>query len=215
MCAVIRQCSISISAMAVAAVLLVGCSQPSQPSGSGESGGATVPAGPPALVTAKTAYWPMYKSAQSWASDVVLVRLAPRDVPGFTSEGGKAAMWEASFGSPSRHEFRVDTYAITTILPDIHKGAVDGLRMPWGGVTRDAMPIDISSSTVDSDAAYQAATADAAAWLKKNPDKKLSSFALGNTTKFSAPVWFVMWGDKKSGYVAFVDASTGKVIKKK
>ena len=68
---------------------------------------------------------------------------------------------------------------------------------------------------VDSDAAYQAAAADGAAWLKKNPDKKLSSFQLGNTYRFQAPIWYLMWGDKKSGYVAFVDATSGKVVKAK
>jgi hypothetical protein len=51
--------------------------------------------------------------------------------------------------------------------------------------------------------------------LKKNPDKALSSFALGNTFGFHAPVWYLMWGDKKSGYIAYVDANSGKVLKGK
>jgi len=28
-------------------------------------------------------------------------------------------------------------------------------------------------------------------------------------------VWYVMWGDKKSGYIALVSATTGKVVKAK
>ena len=90
-----------------------------------------------------------------------------------------------------------------------------GLRVPWNGVTRDAMPVELTSFNVDSDVAYQAAAADGAAWLKKNPDKALSSFALGNNYRFQAPVWYLVWGDKKSGYVASVDANTGKVLNKK
>jgi hypothetical protein len=84
-----------------------------------------------------------------------------------------------------------------------------------GRSTREAMPVELSSFNIDSDAAYQTAATDAAGWLKKNPDKQPSSFQLGNTYRFQAPVWYLVWGDQKSGYVAYVDANTGKVLNKK
>jgi hypothetical protein len=90
-----------------------------------------------------------------------------------------------------------------------------GRALPWNGITRDVMEVKLSEFKLDSDAAYQAAAADAAAWLKKNPDKKLSTFELGNAYRFPEPVWFLMWGDKKSGYSAFVNATSGAVLKKK
>ena len=201
--------------MAVAVLLLAGCSQSTTPSTSNESKAAAVPKGPPELVTAKTAFWPMYTSARSWSPDLTMIRLTPKEVPGFKNEAGKAAMWQAAFASPSLHQYRIYSYAIAAVAPDIHKGVVAGLRLPWGGVTRDAMPVELSSFNIDSDAAYNAAAADAAAWLKKNPGKGLSSFQLGNTYRFQAPVWYLMWGDKKSGYVAFIDANSGKVLKQK
>jgi hypothetical protein len=157
----------------------------------------------------------MYTSARKWNTDLVLLRLTPRDVPGFKNDAGKAAMWQAAFASPSLHQFRVYSYAIAAVSPDIHKGVVAGLRQPWSGATRDAMPVELSSFNIDSDAAYNAAAADAAAWLKKNPGKGLSSFQLGNTYRFQASVWYLAWGDKKSGYIAFIDANTGKVVKQK
>jgi len=200
---------------AIAVLLLAGCSQSTKPAADAGSGAATGPAGPPQLVTAKTAFWPMYKSALTWAPDLVFLGVTAKEVPGFTNEAGKAAMWEATFASPSRGKYRVDTYAIATVLPDIHKGAAAGLPRRWGGATRDTMPVAIASFNIDSDAAYAAATADAADWLKKNPDQKLSAVALGNAFKFQRPVWGVVWGDKKSGYVAYVDADSGKVLKGK
>jgi hypothetical protein len=124
-------------------------------------------------------------------------------------------MWEAMFASPSLHQYRVYSYAIASSPPDIFKGVSAGIREPWAGVTRDTMAVELTSFNIDSDAAYQAAAADGAAWLKKNPDKALSSFALGNTYRFQAPVWYLMWGDKKSGFVAFIDANSGKVLKQK
>lgn len=199
----------------VCAVLFFGgCSSSSKVSASDE-GAPKVPAAPPELVTARTAFWPMDTAAMGWTNDAVLLSLEAKELTGFKNEGGKAAMWEAKFGSRNQHAQRVGTYAIVTILPTIHKGATIDLKQPWGGETQDVMAIDPSTFKVDSDAAYQTASQDAAAWLKKNPDKKLTSIVLGSAAKFHGPVWGVLWGDKKSGYIAYVDASNGKVIKGK
>ena len=54
-------------------------------------------------------------------------------------------MWEAMFASPSLHQYRVYSYAIVYSPPDIFKGVTAGLRMPWNGVTRDAMPVELTS----------------------------------------------------------------------
>jgi hypothetical protein len=210
--AVIKQCV--VTAMAVAVLLAAGCSQTNKPSVMDESK-APAPKVAPEPVTAKTAFWLMYTPARRWTTDIVVLRLTPKEVPGFKNEAGKAAMWEATFASPSLHQYRVYSYSIATVAPEIFKGVSAGIRVPWGGVTRDTMPIELGSFNVDSDAAYQAATADGAAWLKKNPDRGLSAFALGNTYRFQAPVWYLMWGDKKSGYIAFVDANSGKLLKQK
>jgi hypothetical protein len=212
MSAMLRQCA--VGAMTVAVLLLAGCSQ-TNPAVSVEPVAAKESKAPPEPVTAKTAFWAMYTPARQWSKDLVLLRLMPKDVPGFKNEGGKAAMWQATFASPSAHQYRVYSYAIATAPPDIYKGVITRLPAPWGGGTRDTMPIDLSLFNVDSDAAYQAAAADGAGWLKKNPAKGLSSFALGDTDRFQAPVWLLMWGDKKSGYLAYVDANSGKVLKSK
>ncbi|HEY4045722.1 MAG TPA: hypothetical protein VGM27_02555 [Acidobacteriaceae bacterium] len=213
MSAVLKQCA--TGAIALTVLLLAACSQSTTPSVSGTSEAATKSTGPPELATAKTAFWPMYRSARTWTTDLVTLRLAPKEVPGFKNEAGKAAMWEATFGSPGRHEYRVYSYAIATVPPDIRKGVAAGLRQPWGGLTRDAMPIELSSFNIDSDVAYKTAAGGAAVWMKKNPDKKLSSFELRNAYRFQTPVWYLMWGDKKSGYLAFVDANNGEALNKK
>jgi hypothetical protein len=157
----------------------------------------------------------MYKSARDWAPDVEVLRLDAKEVPGFKNEAGKAAMWEATFASPGKRESRAYSYAIADALPDVHKGVAAALEAPWGGETRDVMPVDLALFNVDSDAAYAAASAAATDWLKKNPDKPLAVMELGDTYKFQAPVWYLMWGNKKSGYVGLVDAASGKVLQKK
>ena len=194
---------------------LSGCSQPSKPAG-GDATTATAsePANSSAPVTAKTALVPMYMSAYKWAPDVVLLSLTPKDVPGLENGAGKAEVWDATYASRSQHTYHVYSYATAAHPPDIYKGVSVGSAVPWAGVTRDVMPIESSQFKVDSDAAYAAAATDAAAWRKKNPAIKLSRFQLGSGYSFPSPVWYVMWGDKKSGYVAVVSATTGKVLKK-
>lgn len=181
------------------------------------SGLTTVKASEPSpseAVTAKTAYLAIYKSAYKWAPDVVLLRLIPSEKSGFTFAAGKTGVWEATFASASKHEYRVFTYATAAHPPDTYKGVTVGNGVPWSGPTRDVTPIPSADFVVDSDVAYATAAADAAAWLKKNPDKKVTTFQLGNGYSFPSPVWYMVWGDKKSGYAVFVNATTGKVMKK-
>jgi len=213
MSAVFKQCA--VSAMTVAVLLFAGCSQSTVPPANNASEAVTKAAGSPQIVTAKAAFWPMYTSARSWATDVVALRLTSEEVPGFKNEDGKAAMWDATFASPSLHQYRVYSYAIAAVPPSVLKGVNADTAQPWGGETRDAMTVDLTLFNIDSDAAYKAAAADADVWLKKNPNKGITTVELGDTFKFQGPVWYMMWGDKKSGYVAYVDATTGAVRKSK
>jgi len=175
----------------------------------------TANAAPGGAVSAKTAFWQMYKQAYSWAKDAVPLKLESKELPGVKNEAGKAAMWSATFGSSTKHQAVVITYAVAAHAPDIYKGNNVGSPVPWGGPTRDVMPFQTSDFVIDSDAAYKTAEADANAWLKKHPDKQ-ATFLLGNNTaRFSAPVWYIVWGDSKSGYAAYVNATSGSLMKGK
>ncbi len=195
-------------------LMLSGCSQPGPaPSDSADTKKAAE--APPEPVTAKAALWPITQSARNWATDFVILKLVPKDMTGYKNDGGKAPFWEATLASPSKAEYRVYTYAIAAQPPDIYKGVVVGRGMPWSGPTRDVMAIKLGDFNVDSDVAYKTAIASeaAASFLKKNPDKKLTTFDLAAAYRFPNPVWYMMWGDKKLGYVAYVNAYDGKVLK--
>ena len=170
---------------------------------------AAVPAGP---VSGKTAFYEMYKPARTWATDLLPLSLASNDVPGQKNEDGKAAMWTAVFVSPSRHEARTLYYSVVDSGTSIHKGVNAGGPEPWSGPTTKVKPFQITEFAVDSDAAYKTAYEKAEAWVKKHPDKKYS-MSLLNAARFPSPVWYVLWGNEKSGYAAFVNATTGLAMK--
>lgn len=202
-------------AIAVSALLLSSCSSTTKPADADTADKPAEPTGPPQPVTAKTALWPMYTSARSWSTDCVIAKYTRKELTGIKNDGGSAGMWEATFVSPSKGEYRVYSYAVASNPPAPYKGVSMSAGLPWSGFTRDVMPIPVSEMHADSDAVYNAAAADAAAWLKKHPDKTLNSFELGNAEKFGTPVWVLTWGDSKSGYRVFVSAADAKVLSKK
>lgn len=194
--------------VSIAVLLLTACSEAPKES---SSSGSSVPSTP---VTGKTAFWPMYKSAYTWASDMVPLKLESKDAPGSKSPPGSAGMWTGTFGSQRLREAVVITYSIAAHPPEILKGVNVGHPFPWAGPTREALAFQSSDLSVDSDAAYKTALTQANAWVQKHPDKEVS-FALGNSARFSGPVWYVLWGDSKNGYAAFVEAKTGQMAKPK
>jgi hypothetical protein len=202
------------SAVCAAALILAACSEAPKSASKTEEAEKKEPARPPEPVSAKTAFWEMYTSARSWATDLQPLKIDSKEVPGIKNDGGKAGMWEVTFGSPSKHEYRVYSYAVVAAPPEIYKGVAVGRSLPWGGSTRDVMAFPTSELAVDSDAAYKTASVQAAPWLKQHPDKK-ASIQLWDSYRYETPVWYVLWGDKKLGYGVFVNAKTGAAIKNK
>jgi len=194
-------------------LVLVSCNATESSNTSVKPDAAASASAPQEPVSGKTAFWEMYKSAHTWAADLVPLSLESKAVPGIKADGGKAAMWNAMFGSPSKHEARSFSYCVTGHPPDIYKGVTVGNSIPWAGPVKTALPFDTSDFSVDSDAAYATALAQANSWVSKNPGKEVS-LTLGNASRFPAPVWYVLWGDnKKSGYAVYVNAKSGAVVK--
>jgi hypothetical protein len=173
------------------------------------------PAGPPEPVTGKTAFYEMYTPAHAWAADMVPISLKSGEVKGVKNAEGKAGVWTAVFGSPSQHAARTYTYAVAEELPSIFKGVKAESPDAWAGPTTAVMTFQTSDFTIDSDAAYKAAATKAADWLKEPENAaKPVSLSLGAATRFPAPVWYILFGNSKSGFVALVNASTGNIIAK-
>jgi hypothetical protein len=173
------------------------------------------PAGPPEPVLAKTAFYEMYTPAHAWAADMVPISLKSGEVAGVKNSQGKAGVWIAVFGSPSQRMARTYTYSVAEELPTIAKGVKAESPEAWAGPTTAVMTFQTSDFTIDSDAAYKAAATKAADWLK-DPENaaKPVLLTLGAASRFPAPVWYILFGNTKSGFVALVSATTGNIIAK-
>ena len=173
------------------------------------------PAGPPEPVLAKTAFYEMYTPAHAWAADLLPISLKSGEVAGVKNAEGKAGLWIAVFGSPSQRMARTYTYSVADELPTYAKGVKAESPEAWAGPTTAVMTFQTSDFMIDSDAAYKAAAAKATDWLK-DPENaaKTVSLTLGAATRFPAPVWYVLFGNAKSGFAAYVSATTGNIITK-
>ena len=205
-----------LAATAVSAALtMIACSEAPTPTEIQKAGveAKPEPAKPPAPVAAQTAFYEMYKPARAWAPDLLVLSLISNEVPSMKSVDGKFPMWTAVFVSPSQRQARTFTYSVVDDGAAIHKGVGVGGAEPWSGATPKSTPFQTTGFVIDSDAAYKAAYAKAEAWVKKHPGTQ-AAFSLGSAARFPAPVWFIIWGNTKSGYAVYVNATTGAVIGK-
>jgi hypothetical protein len=163
---------------------------------------------PPEPVAAQSAFFEMYKPVRNWAPDVYPLSLASGEVPGVTNQGGKAGLWTAVFVSPSRHEARTLVYSVIDSGSNTRKGVNMGGAQSWSGPTPKAKPFQVSEFVINSDAAYKTAMEKAGPWVQKHPNKSLSMF-LASAQRQQGPVWYFLWGDTKSGYLAHINATTG------
>ncbi|HWF11169.1 MAG TPA: hypothetical protein VG297_22020 [Bryobacteraceae bacterium] len=206
------------AAFAAAVLTLTACS--SEPAKTSEvktdtDAAKKTPAGPPEPVTGKTAFYEMYTPAHTWAADMLPLSLKSGEVTGVKNADGKAGLWTAVFGSLSLHQARTYTYAVAEQVPDIAKGIKAESPVAWSGPTTVAMTFQTSDFTVDSDAAYKTAAEKVGDWLK-DPAHAASgvTMSLGAAQRFPAPVWYFLFGDTKSGFQIFINATTGNVITK-
>ena len=201
----------------LAAVLLVvlagGCSDATAPpeARTAATKKTAIPDGP---IPALTAYYSLYTIARQISPDIQVASVTGNEVDGGKSEEGKYCQWTVIFVTAARHQ--ANTFIYTTVAHDgLLKGVNNSGSMPWAGPTRDATPFSNGDFTVDSDAAYRTAAEKAGDWLKKNAAKPVTTFTLGQSASLPAPMWYVMWGDKKTGgYSVYVNAATGKVFGK-
>jgi hypothetical protein len=206
------------SVFVAAAIGLAGCSsEPAKTSATTDADAAAkqAPAGPPMPVAAKAAFWEMYTPAHTWAGDLLPISLKAGEVAGVKNADGKAGVWTAVFVSPSQRAQRTYVYSVADQLPDIAKGVKAERAKSWAGPTNAVMTFLTGDFKVDSDAAYTTAAAKAADWLKvKDNAEKSVSVSLGADSRFPAPVWVILFGTTKAGFMGIVNATTGEFVTK-
>lgn len=192
------------------AIVLASCAKTPQTNAKDGTEAKKEPAKPPEAIAARLAFFEMYKPAFAWAADVLTLTLKSGELPSIKNEEGRAGVWTAVFVSPSRKEARTFSYAVADGA-EFRKGINISDKQIWNGPTPASKAFVNAEFSVNSDAAYKAACEKAASWLKTHP-KASATLTLGSTSRWPAPVWYIMWGTKKDGYAVYVNATTGLVV---
>jgi hypothetical protein len=166
-----------------------------------------------APVTGKTAFWEMYKLGYAWAPDMQVLYLKSGNLEGVDVKGkdGEAPEWTLMVASASKKEAHEFSYRAIT-QGTKRRGVISGAIQPWGGPTAKGQPFTTGEMKLDSNEALAKAAEKASAWMKENPGKEVSYY-LGKESKYPAPVWGVLWGGEKSGFLVVVNALDGSIQK--
>jgi len=186
----------------LALCLLAGCSPPPPVEKKTEP--------PPEPLTGLSSLFHMYQKARaSWALDAQVVKMSSVRFEGLPSAPpGTAAVWEATFYSPSLGRARSYTDSIVEQLPDLHKDVFAG---PLESFSGDSFPI--AAVKKDTESAYKTALAKAGKAAEPYAGKPIL-ILLEKNAKFSDPVWRIVWGESVStaSLSIFIDASTGEYL---
>ncbi len=187
-------------------LLSIGCSEAPAPVAKKE------PEKPPEAISGQNALFKMYQKARTWAADAQVLKMNSIQVADVPSTPGKSGAWQASFTSASLGKMITYTFSVVEQEGTLHQGVFSQGEQAFSGGGVDA-PFDIRGASIDSVAAYQTALEKAQDYDKQHPGTPIS-FQLEKISKFSTPVWPVIWGESvgTSSFSIYVDASLGKFL---
>lgn len=185
--------------------LLVGCS--SEP---------TKPAEPPKpktpdLLTGRSAFQKMYIQAHGWGGDAKPYRLESQTNKDSNGRDGKAAIWRASFASPSHGSVKPFVWSGTDSSDAPSRGVSPGTEDSYSPSNSNTQVFDVAFMKVDSDKAFEEAQKHGGEkLLAKTPDLNIFYICDWRSSE-NKLIWHVIYGtDRDSAKLRIaVDASTG------
>jgi len=157
----------------------------------------------------------MYISARGWAGDVKLFRLQSQFTPMAPTNEGKAGLWRASFGSPSKRMMKLFVWS-GLVGPDTpEQGISFSAEDSWNPNNSSTTVFDLGFLKVDSDKAYDAAQKHGGEKLTARDPKQPVFFVLDWDTQKNELVWHVIYGsgqDEAKLRIA-VNATSGEFLR--
>ncbi len=162
--------------------------------------------------TGRVAFQKMYLSAHNWASDATPFRLQSQYSPDAPVSEGKAGLWRASFGSPTRRMMKMFIWSglVGEDVPE--QGVTFNTEDSWNPTNTSTRVFNLGFLKVDSDKAFEVAEKNGGSKLTKKDPKQPVFFVLDWDVEKSLLLWHVIYGttqDDAKLRIA-VNASTGE-----
>jgi len=166
----------------------------------------------PEAITGKSAFFKVYVTARSWASDVQCLSVSNIPLAEVKAGPGKSGAWRVTVFSPSKLRKRSYTWSAVEAEGNLHEGVFPGPEesVNPNNITR---PFLIAAIKTDTDTALKVAEGKSAEYMKRNPGMRIN-YLLELGDKHPNPAWRVIWGDSvgTSGHSVFVDSVTGDYL---
>jgi len=167
---------------------------------------------PTELQTGRSAFQRLYIAARGWAPDIRPYKLESGVVGDNKGRDGKAAVWNASFTSPSQHASKPFSWSGTD-APDapargVNPGTIDSFT--------PGNDFDLQFLKTDSDHAFEIAQKHGGDKLLQDKPTTPITYLLDWNKAGGNLVWHVIYGDNRNtaSLVVDVDASSGAFLRK-
>jgi hypothetical protein len=172
----------------LAIALLAGCSsEPSKPAEKPQPK-------PPEFITGRSAFQKLYGAAHGWAPDAKPFRIESRLTADDKGQGGKSAVWRASFASALQHSAKPYEWSGTNAADAPARGVSPGVEDSYTPSNSSTQTFEVAFIKVDSDQAFEVAQKHGGdKLLEKNPDTPVL-YLLDWSRPTSELIWHVFYG---------------------
>jgi hypothetical protein len=200
-----------LAALIVAASLMIACSS-SQPGHQAEQK-AQPALKPTETQTGREAFQRLYVAARAWAGDIKPFRVQSEPTSDANGQGGKAAIWRASFASPSRRSIK--TYLWSGTGDSASRGMTPGTEDTYNPGNSATRVFDVAFLKVDTDKAYEVAQQHGGDALTRKDAAQPVTYVLDWAGNQNELIWHVVYGTSPldAKLRVAVDASTGEFLR--
>jgi hypothetical protein len=204
---VVNKATTAIVLLALLA-LLAGCDNAKTPE-------ATPEPKPPELLTARAAFQKLFISARNYAADVKPFRIQSTPTTDGNGQGGKSAMWTASFASAIQHGVKPFIWSGSNAPDAPSRGVSPGNEDTYNPSNASTQIFDVAFLKVDSDQAFTEAQKHGGdKVLEKDPTTSIVYICDWdhNTNEL---IWHVIYGTTRetAKLTVAVNATTGAFIR--
>lgn len=155
----------------------------------------------------------LYVAARGWAPDIKSFGLQSEPTSEVNGQGGKAAIWRASFASPSRRGIKAYVWSGTGDADS--RGVSAGTEDTYNPNNAATQVFDIAFLKTDSDKAFSVAQEHGGEKLIKNDPKQPVLYVLDWSPSQGKLIWHVVYGNSRrdAKLTVAVDATTGQYMR--
>lgn len=209
---------IKIASALVAAALAVGmmgCNSGPAPKNP-EPAGQAAPAKPAPTQTAtgREAFQQLYATARLWAPDARPFREQSGILKDANGQGGKAAIWNAGFASPSRHGLKNFSWSGAHDPDAPAFGVSSNVEDSYSPSNSSTLIFDLAFLKSDSTQAFEEAQKHGGDKLLKKDPKTTVTYVLDWQPQANSLYWHVIYGDPLQPTLRIaVDATKGTFVR--